>query len=363
MLTTFAQVTQACEGREIRDGKVEDFERQRTELRARAALETLRPGGAKLGEPERVRRLVDLVRQVLLHRAVFLYEGALDLLVAGNPYAMILAIRGFFETAGATGYVHRRLSSAVEGSIELARADKDIGDVMKGTGQNWMREGETRMVDAVQVMTMLDKADESTRKHLLEAWPAAPSLRKSYEHLCEWAHPNFNSHAVAIQLDHDRRGAKHSFEPVMGEEEFATLGHLQLGASLYVLLHDDIDRLLDRLPKQRSPEGRAAETGTAASGFAVDQRRANAMLSEPSPTENGVMDIRAISQRLTDLGALGACPVCKGKQRTVTPQLVAFMTASSTGQGASMGQQIPGFVAVVCGKCGYTTLHLHSSIK
>ncbi len=109
-----------------KDQEFDEYEAAHGELLAR--IETIceaSPGGDR-GDAKRIREYSLVLRQVLLHRAINLFEGALSALTLDNVYTMTSAIRGHFETTGALGYLHKRLDSLSRGSLDPKVVDQDI---------------------------------------------------------------------------------------------------------------------------------------------------------------------------------------------------------------------------------------------
>jgi len=208
------------------------------ELTTRALPSVDVPRGGELGDTNRVRSYAFAYRQVLLRRAIALFEGSLHALLEENPYLMIVAIRAFFETAAALGYLHNRLASLAAGTLEASRVDEDIMTQILGTKDPNISEA----MLPKQIMSMLDYADRSISKSIMGGKATEHAmLRESYDHLSEFAHPNFHSNSLAFDLD--KTAGRFVFRAQMPERAFAMIGYLVLAASLYVQLHDAIDGL------------------------------------------------------------------------------------------------------------------------
>jgi hypothetical protein len=237
MLSTFKQVRKACRGRRFTDRPAK-LERAHANLKARAIARLDRPRPGDFGAPGRVRDLALTLRQVFLHRATLLFEATLDALVAGNAYAMILAMRAGFETTAALGHLHRKLSSARDGNISLADVDKEMAKQVLGS----RHESLPSAMPAISVMTLLDSADRAVRDTIGTVSPAI--LRDCYEFLCEFAHPNFHSNKTAFDLEPDKAGMAFRHGKGMNDDEFGTLGYALMWSDIYIHLHDAIDGVL-----------------------------------------------------------------------------------------------------------------------
>jgi hypothetical protein len=209
------------------------------ELKLRAVESIAVQRGGDAGDPSRIRMYTLAYRQVLLHRALLLLEGSLQAANDANPYLMILAIRAFIETVAALGYLHNRLASLAAGNLERAKVDEDIMIQILGTKAPFPAAPPPK-----QIMTMLDYADKSVSKKILGGSTTEHAmLRESYDHLSEFAHPNFHSNKLAFDLD--KSTGRFVFRTHnMPDEAFAIIGYLVLASSFYVGLHDSIDEFL-----------------------------------------------------------------------------------------------------------------------
>jgi hypothetical protein len=131
-------------------------------------------------------------RQMALHRASYLFEGTLDAAMNENVYVMVLCMRAHVETTAAVGFLNKRLRSAVKQGISLAQLGEDIAAVVLGS----KLAGNGRKIDPKNVMSLIDAADEILRQDL----KAKTILRRIYDELCEFAHPNFASNFASFDL-------------------------------------------------------------------------------------------------------------------------------------------------------------------
>ena len=244
MAVDFNKVAKACEGRRFAGG-VNELEEAHTALRARIEPHSSLPPEGDWGDPARVRPLALALRQILLHRAIHLFEGTLDAVQAANPYMMILGMRGAFETAAALGYLHQRLTSSEDGNLDLKRVDEDIVAQVLGSRHPSLPEA----MPAKQVLSMLEYADKSVSRHIMGGSSTEHAmLRNCYDFLCEFAHPNFHSNMLSYDLDGSARRLTFRYDKGMTDEAFGTLGYLLLAASLHRDLHDAIDDVLPAVP-------------------------------------------------------------------------------------------------------------------
>jgi hypothetical protein len=197
--------------------------------------------GEKFGEKLRIRFNVLTYRQVLLHRAILLFEGSLNALLENNTYLMALSIRGLFETTAALGYLHYRLASFKQGNIKAEKIDRDLCDQLLGTRHDSLSEAPK----AKQILDMLEYADKSVNKHILGGTAREYDiLTDGYEFLCEFSHPNFHSNAVAIDLDKSIPAFVFRHEAPMREQEFNLISYLLVASSLFLDLFDSLTKIL-----------------------------------------------------------------------------------------------------------------------
>lgn len=221
--------------------EVQEFRDTYDGLIARIESACAVPPGGEWGDARRVRAYAVALRQVLLHRAIALFEGALRASVDENAYLMVLAIRAQFETTAALGYLHNRLNSLKCGNLEAAKVDEDIMTQLLGTKDNHIPGAMTPK----QILSMLEYADVSVSRRILGGGPRQyKMLRESYDFLCEFAHPNFHSNRVGFDLDKvgQRFVLRHGKD--MQDKEFRVVDYLLISAPLHVALHDAIDEVL-----------------------------------------------------------------------------------------------------------------------
>jgi hypothetical protein len=204
--------------------------------------------GDDFGESNRIHLNVLTYRQILLHRAIALFEGLLNALIAHNTYLMVLAIRGCFETTAAIGFLHNRLASLKNGNISARKLDEDLCIQVLGTRDKKLKETRPQVPDAKQVLNMLEYADRSVSKHIMNSSANEHViLDDCYKFLCEFAHPNFHSNATAIDLNKSvpefvfRHGAP------MREMDFNLIGYLPLATDLFLELFDSLTEYLPEM--------------------------------------------------------------------------------------------------------------------
>lgn len=213
------------------------------ELTSRALPWVSVPYGGEWGDANRLGSYALAYRQVILRRAIALFDGSLHALFEKNPYSMVVAIRAFFETTAALGYLHSRLASFAAGTVAASQVDADIMAQILGTKDPSI----SRAMPPKQIMKMLDYADRSINRSIIGSRAEEHAmLRESYDHLSEFAHPNFHSNKLAFDLDKTAR--RFVFHAELRDEAFAMIGYLLLASSLYVPLHDAIGGLVPKSP-------------------------------------------------------------------------------------------------------------------
>lgn len=200
----------------------------------------------ELGDSRRIREYSLVLCQVLLHRAIKLFSGSLTALLDDNTYSMVLSIRGHFETTAALGYLHYRLNSLSEGNLDAEVVDRDISKQLLGSRDKELLEsaGEDA-IEAKQIMDMLEYADRSVSKHLLQGTAKEHvHLTNSYKFLCEFCHPNFYSNAIAFELNKEEKKFYFMYNKSIRKREFELIDYLLAGNPIFVELFDTVKELL-----------------------------------------------------------------------------------------------------------------------
>lgn len=199
------------------------------------------------GDPRRIREFSLVLRQILLHRAIKLFEASFHGLINDNGYSMCLCIRGHYETTAALGYLHNRLFSFKEGNLSAETVDRDIGVQILGTrDEDMLSKLKPHISEAKQVLTLLEYADKSVSKHILHGGTNEHTmLMDNYKFLCEFSHPNFHSGQQAYILNKKDRCFIFRHDAVMHERDAKLIGYLLISNPLFVAL---FDRIVDLLP-------------------------------------------------------------------------------------------------------------------
>jgi len=220
--------------------EVRKFRETHDALQARGESECATPQSSEWGDTIRIRAYARALRQVLLHRAIALFEGTLWAAIEENAYLMILAIRAQFETTAALGYLHNRLYSLGRGDLDAKKVDQDILAQLLGTKDKFIPQA----MPPKQILLMLEYADSSVSRRLGGTSKEYTMLRESYDFLCEFAHPNFHSNKIAFDLDKlGKRIVLRHNEP-MHDNEFRIVGYSLISTPLHIELHDAIDEVL-----------------------------------------------------------------------------------------------------------------------
>jgi hypothetical protein len=224
-----------------KEQEVEEYETAHGELLARIEKICEASPGGEWGDARRIREYSLVLRQVLLHRAINLFEGALSALIFGNVYTMTLAIRGHFETTGALGYLHKRLDSLSRGKLDLKVVDQDICTQLIGR-----RDGDTQGIyEAKQVLTLLEYADRTVSKNVMGGTAKQYDiLTNCYNFLCEFSHPNFHSNSIAFDLKKKKRQFIMRYSEPMKDIEFNLIGYLLISSPIFVSLFDKVGDIL-----------------------------------------------------------------------------------------------------------------------
>lgn len=210
-------------------------------LQARIEPELSIPYGGEWGDSARICAYARALRQVLLHRTIALFEGALRASFDENAYVMILAIRAHFETTAALGYLHNRLHSLGRGDLDATEVDKDIMAQLLGTKDKCIPQA----MPPKQILSMLEYADKSVSRRILGGKSKEHAmLRESYDFLCEFAHPNFHSNKIAFDLDTVGKRVVFRHRDPMHNDEFGIIHYLLISMRLHIELHDAIEEVL-----------------------------------------------------------------------------------------------------------------------
>jgi hypothetical protein len=233
---------------QLRDKGIDPSEYEHTykELVSRRIARIEAQPHGELGDARRIREYALVLRQILLHRAIKLFAGALDGLRNDNGYAMCLCIRGHYETTAALGYLHNRLHSLKQGSLSRETVHQDIATQILGTrDESMLSKLRHPSLEAKQILNLLEYADRSVSKHVLGGTSNKYAmLMDNYKFLCEFSHPNFHSNALAFAIDRENKCFVFNHDKAILDRDANLIGYLLISNPLFVALYDRIAKLL-----------------------------------------------------------------------------------------------------------------------
>jgi hypothetical protein len=217
------------------------------ELIKRKVLRIDYPDDISLNGVERLRLNCNVYEQILLHRAISLFEASLGTLSDRNVYALALCIRGHYETTAALGYLHKRCMSFLEKTISFADFETDIKVQMLA----WKEPSKVAEApDPVQILTQLDDTDKVMyRKFLKSTGNHKKMLRDSYEFLCNFCHPNFHSNMAAYSYDKKSKAVVLRYGDDLRDNEFF-IGRLWISSDVFVWLFDEFQACIGEIKQQ-----------------------------------------------------------------------------------------------------------------
>jgi hypothetical protein len=134
-----------------------------------------------------------VLQQVLLYRVVMLAEGCADMWNAQNLLSAILSARALIETVAVIDYVRDEITRLLA-SNDLDAIDKVVTRETFATRDPKLLEINPETM-ATNALTLIDKL---AKRHGLH------QMRKHYDSLSEWCHPNSNGHFITFaDLDTD----------------------------------------------------------------------------------------------------------------------------------------------------------------
>lgn len=189
-------------------------------------------------------------QQVLLHRALRLFDGALSAFADTNVYALALCVRAHFETVATLGYLHKRLMSCVQGTIPVSAFDEDIFTQMVGCRHKSL----AKTPNPKSIMKQLDYADEVVDRDLLAKHGASPRgiLRDDYEFLSEFCHPNFHSNTLAFEVDNKKHRFVFRYDTEFRRAECYLVGYLDISNPVFVWFFDEFGKMIPMIPTGRN---------------------------------------------------------------------------------------------------------------
>lgn len=167
----------------MEDNKYAEVSSQQLEI-VEANLEAFRSGLLKeltaATEPitPRVAFKVLIYREALSWRVIELGEGAAIAIKSGNPLSAIILTRALVECAAAYHFLCKKLERCVE-QDSVSELDETAKKLILGSRwKDWE-------FSATNILTMIDGANRD-----------CPGLRKNYDDLSEYCHPNYSGLAM-----------------------------------------------------------------------------------------------------------------------------------------------------------------------
>lgn len=195
----------------------------------------------EFGDAKQMRSISLVLKQALVHRAIDLFEGAVNAAASNNFYSMTLPIRGHFETTASLGYFHSRLDSLRRGTIDAVTFHQDVDTQILGS----RAKGHPESPGAKHILTMLEYADKSVSIHILKGLlKERDMLMDSYMWLSEFCHPNFHSCSVSIDVDNVKLEFRFRHGEPMRDRECKVLEYLLISGKIFVALFEKTGELI-----------------------------------------------------------------------------------------------------------------------
>jgi len=211
------------------------------ELRARIEPVLQMRKGAAYDDILYVRANILAYRQMLLYRAIQVFEGALIAALNENVYATALCVRAHFETAAAMGYLHKKLLSIRAKHIDLVKLGSDLAQLVLGSKQQTER---CKPPVPKNVTTMLQETDKIINDSIQDDQKEYPIFVDSYGFLCEYAHPNYHSNRASFDVDSMTDKFIFRYGKQMRDEEDSLLQYLLISNPRFLYLYDEIPQQL-----------------------------------------------------------------------------------------------------------------------
>ena len=157
-----------------------------------------------------------------------------------NIYAMTICIRGHYEATASMGHSYRRIVSLLEGNIDLDAFRNKLFAQMMGSREI------DKAPQPINVMNMIEEADRIINKHVFDG-EKKNVISSEYNFLCEFAHPNFHSHNLAMRIDREKNILAFRHVETPRDEEFNLIGHIDISNRLFVELFDRFGECVDRI--------------------------------------------------------------------------------------------------------------------
>jgi len=219
----------------------EDLQSTYEDIKKRIVLRIRYPNDQNLDRIHRLKLNCNVYEQVLLHRAILLFEASLASQATRNVYALTLCIRGHYETTATLGFVYKQLMSFLEHNISY----DDFENIIFTQTLSSKHPSLPQAPDPKNIMTQLDYADKIVDSKLFNT--RKQMLRNNYEFLCEFAHPNFHSNSVAYYIDKEGEAVILRYDSPLRDEEFSLIGYLCISNSIFIWLFDIFQEYIEKI--------------------------------------------------------------------------------------------------------------------
>jgi len=191
-------------------------------------------------EPTRRLRMFTLaLRQICFDRSRALFTAALDAFSNDNAYAMTTIIRSHIESTALLGRIFYLLRKAEGDPSKHGEIADSLRDHLLGSRVPELNaEGAP---ETLNILSMLDQADKALKATLFsELDEKPPVLRESYEFLCEFSHPNFYSHKLAVTFDSETGQMHFRDDEGLNEIELKLIGYASISGNIFHYLYDQV---------------------------------------------------------------------------------------------------------------------------
>lgn len=176
--------------------------------------------------------------QRLLMRSRYLLEGIIQEVNSKRVLTSYVLLRAHFETTGALAYFFDRLNSFYNGNIDFERLDEILFSLSLGSRDKKFKKKNNFIPDAENVLNMIDRVDK------IFDFNENKKYREAYEHLCEFAHPNFLGTIIGTETN--RGKVKFSKKPKINENEIGEIiSLLSITLTSFFYIYDKTFSLLN----------------------------------------------------------------------------------------------------------------------
>ena len=102
--------------------------------------------------------------------------------------------------------------------------------------------------DPKNIMTQLDFADKVVDRKLFKLKTGRKAiLRDNYEFLSEFAHPNFHSNSIALDVKKGSDSVVFRYDFPLRDIEFSMIGYLSISNDIFVWLFDKFGECVEKI--------------------------------------------------------------------------------------------------------------------